>query len=114
MTTIFQTQDTVEDSNGQARSRARPRKPQSGRRLNRKILHFELGAGCAGLSRRRTHKLQCIWTDRVSAKMGGWGGGGGGGREREGEEKTGEQHEGNAGKDEAERAARSTEEATHL
>lgn len=37
-----------------------------------------------------------------------WGGG------REGEEKTGEQHEGNAGKDEAERAARSAEEARHL
>lgn len=40
--------------------------------------------------------------------------GGGSGREREGEEKTGEQHEGNAGKDEAERAARSAEEARHL
>lgn len=37
------------------------------------------------------------------------GGRGAGGRE--GEEKTGEQHEGNAGKDEAERAARSAEEA---
>lgn len=41
-------------------------------------------------------------------------GGGGSGREREGEEETGEQHEGNAGKDEAERAARSAEEARHL
>lgn len=42
-------------------------------RLSPKIVQFELGSGCAEPSRRsecRTRHLQCIWTDRVSAKMG--------------------------------------------
>lgn len=52
--------------------------------------------------------------DRSGICEDGGGGEGGGRREREGEEKTGEQHEGNAGKDEAERAASSAEEARHL
>lgn len=84
---------------------ARARSRRGHRAGQAEILRSELEAGSAEPSRRsacRTRALQCIWTDRVSAKTGGRGGGVLE-REREGEEKTVERHEGNAGKDEAER-----------
>lgn len=47
---------------------------RSTRSLNLKIIRFELGAERVDPIRRsacRTRSLQCIWTDRVSARDGG-------------------------------------------